>query len=49
MFLEDEDYIERGNLIFERYDEKITYNYFHSWICFKYKDEEYVFDPYLNL
>ena len=41
VFLNDDDYIERGNL---RFDEK-TPEYYHSWICFKFNDTEYVLDP----
>ena len=44
LFLKDSDYIERGYLHFEK-DKK----YYHSWVCFKYKNIEYVFDPCLNL
>ena len=44
IFLNDEDYIERGNLKFEKYKD-----YYHSWICFQFDKEEYVFDPCLNL
>lgn len=44
VFLNDDDYIERGYLNF---DEK-TPDYYHSWICFKYKNVEYVLDPCLN-
>jgi len=44
VFLNDEDYIERGNLKFSKYK-----NYYHSWICFKYEDFEYVLDPCLNI
>lgn len=44
VFLNDYDYIERGNLKFEE-----NKYYYHSWICFKYENEEYVFDPCLNL
>ncbi len=44
VFLNDDDYIERGNLKFKEYKD-----YYHSWICFKFKNEEYVFDPCLNL
>ena len=45
IFLNDDDYIERGNLYlyFENNRE-----YWHSWICFKYNGEEYAFDPCLN-
>ena len=44
IFFNDEDYIERGDLTFE----KDSY-YYHSWICFKYEKEEYILDPCLNL
>lgn len=44
VFLNDDDYIERGYL---KFDEK-TPNYYHSWICFKYNNVEYVLDPCLN-
>lgn len=44
VFLNDDDYIERGNL---RFDEK-TPEYYHSWICFKFNGIEYVLDPCLN-
>ena len=45
VFLDDDDYIERGYLYFdERYAK-----YYHSWICFNYNGIEYVFDPCLNL
>lgn len=44
VFLNDDDYIERGNLHFDNR----TPNYFHSWICFKYKNTEYVLDPCLS-
>ena len=43
-FLNDDDYIERGDLYF---DER-TPAYYHSWICFKFDGIEYVFDPCLN-
>ena len=45
IFLNDDDYIERGNLHFETNKPK----YFHSWICFKYENTEYVLDPCLNI
>lgn len=45
VFLNDEDYIERGNL---KFDER-TPEYYHSWICFTFNDTEYVLDPCLNL
>lgn len=44
IFLNDDDYIERGNL---RFDER-TPEYYHSWICFKFDGTEYVLDPCLN-
>ena len=44
VFLNDDDYIERGNL---RFDEK-TPEYYHSWICFKFNGTEYVLDPCLS-
>ena len=45
VFLNDDDYIERGNL---KLDER-TPEYYHSWICFKFNNIEYVLDPCLNL
>ena len=44
VFFNDDDYIERGNL---RFDER-TPEYYHSWICFKFDDTEYILDPSLN-
>lgn len=44
VFLNDDDYIERGYL---KFDER-TPNYYHSWICFKYNGVEYILDPCLN-
>lgn len=44
VFLNDDDYIERGNL---RFDER-TPEYYHSWICFKFDGTEYVLDPCLS-
>ena len=44
VFLNDNDYIERGNLKFEEYK-----YYYHSWICFTFENQEYVFDPCLDL
>lgn len=44
VFLNDDDYIERGNLHF---DER-TPEYYHSWICFNYNGIEYVLDPCLS-
>lgn len=44
VFFNDNDYIERGNLVFDKYE-----NYWHSWICFNYENTEYAFDPCLNL
>lgn len=45
VFLNDDDYIERGDLKFD----ETTPKYYHSWMCFKYDDVEYVLDPCLNL
>lgn len=45
VFFNDEDYIERGNL----YLDNKTPKYYHSWICFKYNNEEYILDPCLTL
>lgn len=44
VFLNDDDYIERGNL---RFDEN-TPEYYHSWICFNFNGTEYVLDPCLS-
>ena len=45
VFLNDNDYIERGTLFI---DER-TPKYYHSWICFNYYDVDYVLDPSLSL
>ena len=45
VFLDDNDYIERGDLYLDKYNPK----YYHSWICFKFNNVEYVLDPCLNL
>lgn len=37
VFLNDDDYIERGNLIFEKY-KLLDKKYYHSWINFEKKD-----------
>ena len=44
VFLNDEDYIERGYL---KLDER-TPKYYHSWICFNFDGIEYVLDPCLS-
>lgn len=44
VFLNDDDYILRGNLYFDQN----TPRYFHSWICFKFNNTEYVLDPCLS-
>ena len=44
VFLEDDDYIERGNLKFGNYKE-----YWHSWICFNFENKKFVFDPCLQI
>ncbi len=45
LFLEDNDYIERGYLTFGDLHSK----YYHSWICFNYNGIDYVLDPCLNI
>ena len=45
VFLDDNDYLERGYLTVEN----IHSRYYHSWICFNYNSVDYVFDPVLNL
>ena len=45
IFLNDNDYIGRGNLMFDEFTPK----YYHSWICFSFNNIEYVFDPCLNV
>ncbi len=45
IFFNNEDYIERGYL---NLDEKCP-NYYHSWICFHFNNNDYIFDPSLNL
>ena len=45
LFFNDDDYIERGYL----YLDKDQDEYYHSWICFKYDNKEYIFDPCLIL
>ena len=42
--MDDNSYIERGNLKFDLYN-----LYYHSWINFKYNGIEYVFDPCLQM
>ena len=44
VFLLDNDYIERGNLVLDKYT-----NYWHAWINFHVKNMEYAFDPCLNI
>ena len=44
IFLNNDDYIERGHLYI---DEKHS-KYYHSWICFCFNNQEYVFDPCLD-
>ena len=45
IFLNDDDYIERGNLYFDTKTPK----YYHSWICFNYNGTDYVLDPCLSV
>lgn len=44
VFLEDDDYLERGYLTLSP-----TRKYWHSWICFKYGNKTFVFDPCLQI
>lgn len=44
VFFNDDDYIERGNLIFDAHTK-----YWHSWICFTFNDIVWVFDPCLQI
>lgn len=44
LFLEDNAYIQRGNLKFGKYE-----TYYHSWIIFAFKGIDYVFDPCLQI
>lgn len=41
IFMNDDDYIERGHLRFDKNCDK----YYHSWVCFKFNGDEYVLDP----
>ena len=45
LFMENDSMIERGYLTLS----KKQNNYFHSWIAFKYNNEDYIFDPCLNI
>ena len=45
--LNDDDYVERGNMIRGGMLDSFTYN--HSWVCFKYNGVEYVLDACLNI
>lgn len=44
LFLDDDSYIERGNLKFEK-----NKYYYHSWIVFNFNEVDYVFDPCLQI
>ena len=44
VFLDDNDYIERGFLKFDTNNK-----YWHSWICFKFSNKKFVFDPCLHI
>jgi hypothetical protein len=46
LFFHDEDCIKRGLL---KVDEHQDRDYHHAWIKFSYENEQYVFDPCLNL
>ncbi len=45
LFLDDNDYIQRGYLDIDI----LQHNYYHSWICFNYNNQEYVYDPCFNV
>ena len=45
-FLNDDDYIERGDICLDGYSSP---GYYHSWVCFKYDEQEYVLDACLNV
>ena len=44
LFMDDESYINRGNLKFNS-----NRSYYHSWINFKFEDIDYIFDPCLQI
>lgn len=44
VFFDDRDYIARGNIFIDG-----KKPYYHSWICFSYDRDEYVFDPALDI
>ena len=44
LFLDDYSYLKRGYL---KFSDKT--NYYHSWIQFNFENEEYIFDPCLNI
>lgn len=44
LFLDNNSYLKRGYLKFS--DKR---NYYHSWIQFNFENEEYIFDPCLNI
>ncbi|MEE3342801.1 MAG: hypothetical protein VZS44_01775 [Bacilli bacterium] len=44
LFLDDDSYIERGILTLNK-----NKKYYHSWIFFLYNNENYIFDPCLNI
>lgn len=44
LFLDDNSFLKRGYLKFS--DKR---NYYHSWIQFNFENEDYVFDPCLNI
>ncbi|MBR3254909.1 MAG: hypothetical protein IKF97_01585 [Clostridia bacterium] len=54
VFLDDDAYIERGNLKFEIYEDIFFHQtfckeYWHSWICFYLENTIWVFDPCLQI
>ena len=48
IFFDENDYIIRGTLLLDD-SCSVENKYKHSWICFNYKNNKYVFDPCLNL
>jgi len=45
IFFDDNDYVERGYLFLDPHRQE----YFHSWIAFTFNNNQYIFDPCLNI
>ena len=45
LFMNDNDYIERGYLTIDENEEE----YYHSWICFRFLGTEYTYDPCFDI